>query len=155
MEKVVITFDGGIREGLTAAAYIAVSPNDEQDILFSGARVVGPGTSNTAEYQALIDGLRACLEHNIKIVHIVGDSQLIIKQITGVFKTQKPTLIKHKNIVLKLLKKFDEYTIKWVPREQNHEADRLVNEVFKEVLQKKCNCKKEKKQFRKKMRNQQ
>lgn len=149
MEEAIVTFDGGIREGVTAAAYIAVSPNDEQDILFSGARVVGLGTSNTAEYQALIDGLRACLEHDVKIVHIVGDSQLIIKQITGVFKTQKPTLIKHKSIVSKLLKKFDEYTIKWVPREQNHEADRLVNEVFRRVFPKKLNQKKERKRLRK------
>lgn len=149
MQEVLLTFDGGIREGLTAAAYIAVSLNDEQNILFSGARIVGKGTSNTAEYQALIDGLRACLEHDVKVVHIVGDSQLIIKQITGVFKTQKPTLIKHKNIVSKLLKKFDEYTIKWVPREQNHEADRLVNEVFRKVFPKKLNQKKERKRLRK------
>jgi len=149
MQEVLLTFDGGIREGITAAAYIAVLPNDEQDILFSGARRVGPGTSNTAEYQALIDGLRACLEHNVKIVHVVGDSQLIIKQITGVFKTQKPTLIKHKDIVSKLLKKFDEYTIKWVPREQNHEADRLVNEAFRRVFPKKLNQKRERKRLRK------
>jgi len=154
MEEVLFTFDGGIREGITAAAYIAVSLDDEQHILFSGARIVGPGTSNTAEYQALIDGLRVCLEHDIKIVHIIGDSQLIIKQVAGVFKTQKPMLIKHKNIVLKLLKEFHEYTMKWVPREQNHRADKLVNEVFREVLQKKCNFKKEQKQLRKKLRNQ-
>lgn len=149
MEEAIITFDGGIREGVTAAAYIAVSPSDEQDILFSGARVVGPGTSNTAEYQALIDGLRACLERNVKVVHIIGDSQLIVKQITGVFKTQKPMLIKHKNIVSKLLKKFDEYTIKWVPREQNYRADKLVNEVFRRVFPKKPNQKRERKRLRK------
>ena len=149
MEEVIITFDGGIREGLTAAAYIAVLPNDGESVLFSGARIVGKGTSNTAEYQALIDGLRACLEHDVKVVHIVGDSQLIIKQITGVFKTQKPTLIKHRNIVSKLLEKFDEYTIKWVPREQNHEADRLVNEVFKKVFPKKISHKRERKRLRK------
>lgn len=147
--EVVLFFDGGIREGITAAAYIAVSQHDEQDILFSGARIVGPGTSNTAEYQALIDGLRACIERNVRVVHIVGDSQLIIKQITGVFKTQKATLIEHKNIILKLLKKFDEYTIKWVPREQNHEADRLVNKAFRKVFPKKPNQKRERKQLRK------
>lgn len=149
MEEVLFTFDGGIREGVTASAYIAVSPHDEQDILFSGARIVGPGTSNTAEYQALIDGLRACLERSVRVVHIVGDSQLIIKQVTGVFKTQKPTLIKHKNIVSKLLKKFDQHTIKWIPREQNHETDRLVNKVFRKVFPKKLNQKRERKQLRK------
>lgn len=149
MKEVLFTFDGGIRESVTAAAYIAVSLDNEQDILFSGARVVGPGTSNTAEYQALIDGLRACLERDIKVVHIIGDSQLIVKQVTGVFKTQKPMLIKHKNIVSKLLEKFDEYTIKWVPREQNHEADRLVNEVFRKVFPKKINQKRERKRLRK------
>lgn len=149
MKEVLFTFDGGIREGITAAAYIAVSLSDEQDVLFSGARVVGPGTSNTAEYQALIDGLRACLERDIRVVHIVGDSQLIVKQVTGVFKTQKPMLIQHKSIVSKLLKKFDEYTIKWVPREQNHRADKLVNEVFRKVFPKKMNPKKERKRLRK------
>lgn len=149
MNEVLFTFDGGIRNGVTAAAYIAVLPSDQQEVLFSGARVVGPGTSNTAEYQALIDGLRACLERNIKIVHIIGDSQLIIKQVMGVFKTQKPMLIKHKNIVSKLLAKFDKHTIKWIPREQNHEADKLVNEVFKQLFPKKENQKKARKLLRK------
>lgn len=103
---------------------------DGQEVITSGNRTCGIGSSNISEYRALIAGLQGSLKAGINIIHIIGDSQLIIKQVTGAFKVKKPELIKHRDRVLELLKQFEDYTIKWVPRQKNKRADALVNEVF-------------------------
>ena len=123
-------FDGGIREGTMAYGWILLNPEDETDVIASGNRTCGVGTSNIAEYRALIAGLQGSLKVGIDIIHIVGDSQLIIKQVTKVFKVNKPELQRHRDRVLELLEQFEDHTIKWVPRRDNKRADALVNQVF-------------------------
>ena len=142
-------FDGGIREGTMAYGWLLVDKpfpiilanapkyaSDTAKIIASGNRTCGEGTSNIAEYRALIAGLRGSLKCGVDIIHIIGDSQLIIKQVTGVFKVKKPELKTHRDYVLELLNHFEEYTIKWVPRQENKRADALVNAVF----ERKNNC---------------
>lgn len=113
-----------------AYGWLAVNPDGETEVIASGHRTCGSGTSNIAEYRALIAGLQGSLKVGIDIVHIIGDSQLIIKQVTGAFKVNKPALIEHRDRVLELLEHFEDHTIKWVPRRENKRADALVNEVF-------------------------
>lgn len=109
---------------------------DGQEVIASGNRTCGVGSSNISEYRALIAGLQGSLKVGINIIHIIGDSQLIIKQVTGAFKVKKPELIKHRDRVLELLEQFEDYSIKWVPRQKNKRADALVNEVFERKNQK-------------------
>jgi len=123
-------FDGGIRKGQMAYGYLLVDVLDENEVLRTGNRTCGTGTSNIAEYRALIAGLKGSLQHGVKIIHIIGDSQLVIKQLIGAFKANKPELRAHRDYVLGLLEKFEFYTLKWVPRNQNKRADALVNAVF-------------------------
>lgn len=130
-------FDGGIRKGLMAYGWLLVDLEDETEVIASGNRTCGTGTSNIAEYRALIAGLRGSIKAGIDIIHIIGDSQLIIKQVTRVFKVKKPELKKHRDRVLELLQQFEIFSIKWVPRRENKRADALVNEVF-ERKNKKC-----------------
>jgi ribonuclease HI len=113
-----------------AYGWILCDSDDEMDVIASGNRTCGTGTSNISEYRALIAGLQGSLKKGIDIVHIIGDSQLIIKQVTGAFKVKKSELIRHRDRVLELLEQFEDYTIKWVPRKENKRADALVNEVF-------------------------
>lgn len=136
MNNVVMYFDGGIREEIMAYGYVAFDPETKAE-LFTGSRTCGSGSSNIAEYRALIAGLQGCLKRDVKEIHIIGDSQLIIKQVTGVFRVNKPTLKEHRDFVLKLLSKFEIWSIKWVPRRKNKRADELVNQVFERKL-KKC-----------------
>lgn len=103
------------------------------------------GTSNISEYRALIAGLHGSLKEGVEVVHIIGDSQLVVKQVTGVFKAKKKELIDHRDYVLELLKQFDYYTIKWVPRKENKRADALVNQVFEE-RNKRCSKRQQKQQ---------
>jgi ribonuclease HI len=120
-----------------AYGWLLVDLEDETEVIASGNRTCGTGTSNIAEYRALIAGLRGSIKAGIDIIHIIGDSQLIIKQVTRVFKVKKPELKKHRDRVLELLQQFEIFSIKWVPRRENKRADALVNEVF-ERKNKKC-----------------
>ncbi|KKN98970.1 hypothetical protein LCGC14_0142150 [marine sediment metagenome] len=129
-------FDGGIRQGQMAYGWYICNPEDETEVFASGSRTCGTGTSNLAEYRALIAGLQGALKAGVDIIYIIGDSQLIIKQVTGAFKAKKQELIDHRDHVLKLLDHFEDYTIKWVPRNQNKRADALVNAVFEKRKQK-------------------
>lgn len=112
----------------------------DDGIFASGKKTCGMGSSNIAEYRALIAGLQGAINEGVEIIHIIGDSQLIIKQVMGVFKTKKPILIQHRDYVISLLENFDSFSIKWVPRRQNRQADALVNEVFNK-RNGKCNTK--------------
>jgi ribonuclease HI len=136
-------FDGGIRQGTMAYGWLLVDKpfpsiiaeaphylSEGTKIIASGKRTCGEGTSNIAEYRALIAGLQGSLKAGVDTIHIIGDSQLIVRQVIGVYKAKKPELIKHRDLVLELLSKFEDYSIKWVPRHLNKRADALVNEVF-------------------------
>ncbi len=147
MQEATLYFDGGIRQGTMAYGWLLLSDDppltESEGIFASGHRTCGQGTSNISEYRALIAGLQGSLKEGVDIVHIIGDSQLVVKQVTGAFKVKKPELIKHRDRVLELLEHFENYTIKWVPRRQNKRADALVNEVF-ERRKRKCSQKKPK-----------
>jgi probable phosphoglycerate mutase len=123
-------FDGGIRNGVCAYGWLLVNPEDETEVIASGHRTCGSGTSNLAEYRSLIAGLQGSLKAGVNVVHIIGDSRLVVSQVGGYWKVNKPELIKHRDRALELLKQFEDYTIKWVPRKENKRADALVNEVF-------------------------
>lgn len=129
MKEAILYFDGGIRNGKMALGYIALDPKD-QTILFQGYRKCGRGSSNIAEYRGLMAGLLHAIKEKIKIIRIIGDSQLIIKQVTGAFQVKNKELKKHNEKVLEYLTEFDEWSIKWVPRKQNTLADYLVNLAF-------------------------
>lgn len=134
-------FDGGIRQGICAYGWLLVDPDDESRIIAFGHRTCGPGTSNLSEYRSLIAGLQGSLKAGVNVIHIIGDSRLVVSQVGGYWKVNKPELIKHRDRVLELLEQFEDYTIKWVPRRENKRADRLVNEVF-EKRSGKCKNKK-------------
>ena len=138
MKEIVLRTDGGIRESKMACAWIAFNPENEKEILFQGSKKCGKqGTSNISEYRGVICGLIEAIKEGVKIVHIILDSQLVVKQVTDAAKTSNVELLKHKSKVLELLKEFESWTIKWEPRENNKLADDLVNKVF-EIKKKKC-----------------
>jgi ribonuclease HI len=91
---------------------------------------VPPHTTNTvnvAEYCGLRDGLRAYLAAGNKgPLRITGDSQLIINQVTGVYKVRKPELQPYHAEVVALARQIRQLKIEWNPREHNTAADQLA-----------------------------
>lgn len=94
-------------------------------------------TNNVAEYTAFVKALQWLLANNLgsSRVEIMGDSQLVVNQLTGDYKVKAKRIISLYKQVLLLMSKFHDIQIKWVPREKNREADRLTNKAYNKALQ--------------------
>ncbi|MDF2727424.1 MAG: putative ribonuclease [Nitrososphaera sp.] len=94
-------------------------------------------TNNVAEYTALVKALQWLLEKNLGStkVEVKSDSQLIVNQLTGDYKVKSKRIVSLYKQVLLLKRKFQDIEIKWVPREENREADRLTNKAYNKALQ--------------------
>lgn len=92
------------------------------------ARGIGRATNNVAEYTALIEGLRLALEKGVTDVKVRMDSELVVSQVTGVWKIKNDRLRALAVEARGLLSRFDRFEIAHVRREQNEEADRLANQ---------------------------
>ena len=91
---------------------------------------IGDASNNVAEYKAVVRALERAVELDAKEVHLVGDSELVAKQITGQYRVKHPDMKPLHASVTTLLREFDKWSIKTVPRAENSHADRLVNEAL-------------------------
>ncbi|VFQ77910.1 unnamed protein product [Cuscuta campestris] len=82
-------------------------------------------TNNEAEYEALAGGLRLAQALKINRVSIKSDSSLIVGQVTGNMEAREGRMAQYKDLVLALLKGFDEFKIAQIPRAENADADLL------------------------------
>ncbi len=95
---------------------------------------LGKGTNNIAEWNALIEGLKLAKDHGCMELKVRGDSQLIIKQITGRYMVKSENLKSLFNEAKKLCNGFEKIDFKWVRREENAETDILSNMAFEEKI---------------------
>lgn len=83
-------------------------------------------SNNEAEYEALIFGLVTALNMGIFYLYAYGDSQLVIRQVKGIYSVRKPELVPYHTMVLNLMEKFAFIEVNHVPRRGNAEADALA-----------------------------
>ncbi len=126
----VIFVDGASRgnPGLAGAGAIIRDPDGE--VAGKLGRYLGMGTNNMAEYEALILALEEAQSLGCASVSVFADSELVVKQIKGVYKVKNEGLKGLYAIAIKLIDQFSSFKITHIPREQNHEADRLANEAI-------------------------
>ena len=124
---VVVHVDGGARgnPGQAAAACVISTPDGET--LGEHAQLLGATTNNVAEYRALLLGLQRARELGADEVDVIGDSELIAKQVLGQYKVKNAALRALHAEALAALRHFARWSIRTVPRAQNAEADALVN----------------------------
>lgn len=125
--KVIVHVDGGARgnPGPAAAACVITSP--EGDLLDEHAQLLGMTTNNVAEYRALLLGLQRARELSASEIEVVGDSELIARQVLGQYKVKNESLRPLHREATAALGQFERWSIRTVPREQNEHADALVN----------------------------
>jgi ribonuclease HI len=130
MGKLTVNVDGGARGNPGPAAIGVVVRNDDGAIVEAVGETIGKQTNNVAEYRALIRGIELALAHGATEVELIGDSQLIVRQIEGRYKVKHAAMKDLHAEAKKLLANFDSWSIRDVRREQNADADRLVNEAL-------------------------
>ena len=94
---------------------------------------LGSTTNNVAEYQGLLMGLKAALKWGVKKIHIQSDSELLVRQLNGVYKVKNENLKVLYKKALDLLGQFDAFGVTHVRREFNRVADRLANQAIDEA----------------------
>ena len=132
-DRVVVNVDGGARGNPGPAAIAAVVTAPTGELLESRGEVIGRATNNVAEYRALLLGIERARELGAREVDLVGDSELIVKQVKGEYRVKDPGLRPLHAEVRAALEAFDRWSIRHVRREHNTAADRLVNETLDEA----------------------
>ena len=126
--------DGGARGNPGPAAIAAVVATPEGEVLEEIGETIGPATNNVAEYRALLLGIERAQALGASELDLVGDSELIVRQVKGEYKVKDPTLRELHAQVRAALGGFNRWSIRHVRREDNAEADRLVNEALDGTL---------------------
>jgi ribonuclease HI len=125
--RLTVHVDGGAR-GNPGPAAIGVAVSDpDGNVLERHSETIGVATNNVAEYRALLRGIEAARSLGAAEIELVGDSELVVKQVKGEYRVKDPGLKPLHAEVRAALAPFASWTIRHVRREQNAEADRLVN----------------------------
>jgi ribonuclease HI len=125
--KVVVHVDGGARGNPGPAAAACVIASADGEPLGERAQLLGSTTNNVAEYRALLLGLHGAHELGASEVEVIGDSELIAKQVLGEYKVKNDALRSLHREATSALREFERWSIRTVPRAQNADADALVN----------------------------
>ena len=119
--------DGGARGNPGPAGYgVAVSDASGKPVA-ELSEYLGHHTNNYAEYQGLLAALRYAHENQLKALKVISDSELMVRQMKGIYKVRHPELRKLYDEAQQLVRKLEHFEIRHAMREHNQVADRLAN----------------------------
>jgi ribonuclease HI len=122
--------DGGARGNPGPAGFGVVLKDESGKKVAELSEYLGHQTNNFAEYQGLIAALEYALEHGPKALRLISDSELMVRQIRGIYKVNNPTLRDLHARAKELIAQLEWFSIGHALREQNQDADRLANEAM-------------------------
>lgn len=122
--------DGGARGNPGPAAIAAVVTDPDGTVVAERAETIGRATNNVAEYRALLLGIELAKEQGASEVELIGDSQLIVRQVRGEYKVKDEDLKPLRAAAVEALGKFERWSIRDVRRAENERADELLNEAL-------------------------
>jgi ribonuclease HI len=125
--------DGGARGNPGPAAYGAVIRDGRGEIVAHLKKYIGQNTNNVAEYFGLIAALDYAQTHGIRALRVESDSELLVKQMRGHYKVKSADLRPLHERAKKMAQTLESFRIDHVYREQNREADALVNQALDET----------------------
>ena len=129
-DKVIINVDGAARGNPGPAAIGAVIRDEAGNVTGRISKAIGVTTNNQAEYQAIIAALEKAIASGARQVTVKSDSELVVNQINGRYKIKNTGLRPLYQRVVQLAGPLEKFTITYVPREQNAEADALANRAL-------------------------
>jgi ribonuclease HI len=122
--------DGGARGNPGPAGYGVVIHDPAGRAVAELSEYLGHHTNNYAEYQGLLAALRYAQDNGIKALKVISDSELMVRQMKGVYKVKHPELRKLYDEAQPLVRKLEHFEIRHALREHNQDADRLANEAM-------------------------
>ncbi len=122
--------DGGARGNPGPAGYGVVLQDVSGHKVAELSRYLGRQTNNFAEYSGLIAALEYALEHNYDALRVVSDSELMVRQMKGIYKVRNANLLPLYEKARALSRRLKLFEIGHVLRAKNHDADRLANEAM-------------------------
>lgn len=120
-------FDGGARGNPGPAAWGVAVLDDDGECVEGHAGALGRATNNVAEYHGLLEALRLARRRGARHVVLLADSELIVRQLHGVYRVRNAALKPLHAEAQRLIAGFDSFRIEHVERRRNKHADRLVN----------------------------
>ncbi len=143
MNKIIVNIDGGSRGNPGPAALGVCFQNENREVFKEYSQYLGRMTNNEAEYQALIFAFKKAKalfgkEKIEKIeMEIRSDSELLVRQMSGQYKVKEPKIQKLFLEAWNLKIDFKCLKFSLVPREENKQADKLVNQALDQEMAKK------------------
>lgn len=135
-DKLMIYTDGGARGNPGPAAIGAVIYDEKKNVLFEISEYIGETTNNQAEYRAVIAAIKKAKELSANELEFFLDSELVVNQLNQNYKIKNkdlaPLFVQIYNVSLD----FKKVSYKYIPREMNKEADKLVNKALDKEMNK-------------------
>jgi probable phosphoglycerate mutase len=122
--------DGGARGTPGPAAFAYVLEAEDGTVLEARGESIGVATNNQAEYRGLVAGLARALEAGVDELEVLSDSELLVRQMTGVYRVKSRALQALSLEAARLGREIGRVRYTAVRREHNELADRLVNEAL-------------------------
>ena len=124
--KVTAFVDGASRGNPGPAGYGVYMRTDGGEIIeISG--FLGNTTNNVAEYEGLLEALRTAADEGATELEVISDSELLVKQMLGVYRVKHPNLQPLYEQARRLVRRFRRFSIRHTLRAGNKDADRLAN----------------------------
>ena len=127
MSAVTVNVDGGARGNPGPAEIGVVVRDGDGQVLAELGETIGRATNNVAEYRALLRGIELAAAHGATELELIGDSELVVRQIEGRYKVKDATMRELHAEATRELGQLDRWSIRHVKRAENADADRLVN----------------------------
>jgi ribonuclease HI len=130
MARFTVNVDGGARGNPGPAAIGVVLRDADGQIVEAVGETIGKATNNVAEYRALLRGVELAAAHGATDLELIGDSELVVRQIEGRYKVKNADLKELHAQARTALAGLDNWSIRHVRRDDNGDADELVNEAL-------------------------
>jgi probable phosphoglycerate mutase len=130
--RAIANIDGGSRGNPGPAGYGVRIETDEGSVV-ELKQAIAQATNNIAEYNGLLAALRWAAQNGVETLHIRSDSELLVRQMNGVYRVKNPGLQPLYEEAQALARQIGRVKFEHVRREFNRDADRLANEAMDEA----------------------
>ncbi len=122
--------DGASRGNPGPAAIGAVLLDEAGREVYTISKPIGVATNNQAEYRAAIAAVEAALALGARRLELRMDSELVVRQLQHRYRVRDPVLRRLFARLVELRRRFQEFTVKAIPRAENRRADALANRAL-------------------------